>query len=205
MTWSPFGLQLLFSNFKLRKSLGRHHVWEGLLSEAVWGFLCSPCSFTELCFSKADPGLSLLSLQWHLLTLSPSGDLTNTQGPPSALCRIARVAAIFFRAYQQFLCNRPLLQKLHKAAENNHVDLCASEVKTWEYTFDLMLLCNLNLFLLLTLLSYYQKNGYNLQRYTTIWIWMYWNDMVCLWTVMNSYNDRITQIEHSCVTQRLLS
>lgn len=80
----------------------------------------------------------------------------------------------------------------------------ASEVKTWQYTFDLELLCNLSLFLLLTLLNY-QKNDYILQRYTATWIWTCRSNMVYLHTIKNSYNDRITHLEHSHVMEKLLS
>lgn len=126
--WPP----TFFSNFKPWKSLdhgmlSRDHVWEGLFGEAVQSFLFSPCSFTELCFHKANRGLSLFSLQWHLPTWSQGqhrvGVPASPQGSPSALWGVASGICIrSFRAYQHFLCNRLLLEK---AAENNSVALCA--------------------------------------------------------------------------------
>lgn len=117
-----------FSHFKLWKSLehgmlGRHPIWEGLPSEAVWGFL----SALFLHWALFQRGLSLFSLQWHLL--APLGHKDSTmrgshqpQGSPSVLGNCKCCCITSFRACQQFLCNRVLLQK---AAENNIVDLCA--------------------------------------------------------------------------------
>lgn len=163
MTWSPFGLQILFSNFKLWKIL--------VVSVSVKPIRVCPF--------------------FHCI--SPFGHKDRTlwgchQPPGLTFCILGSCKCCWItssRVYQHFLCNRLLLQK---AAENIFFICvpCASEVKTWEYTFDPVLLCNLNLFHHLTLLTYYHKNGFNLQRYTTVWIWIYRNDMVCLSTVMNS-------------------
>lgn len=155
-------------------------------------------------------GLSLFSLQWHLL--APLGHKDSTmrgshqpQGSPSAFRGDANVAALHLLGLISSSC---ATEWCYKRQLKIILLICVpgtSEVKTWEYTFDLTLLCNLNLFLFLTLLTYYQENDYNLQRYTTIWIWIYGNDMFCLCAIMCSYNDRIAQLEHSCVIERLLS
>lgn len=123
----------------------------------------------------------------HLVTRTePCGDVISPQGSPSAFWGVASVAGLHLLGYISISC---AINCCYKKQLKIFFFICvpsASEVKTWEYTFDPVLLCNLNLFHHLTLLTYYHKNGFNLQRYTTVWIWIYRNDMVCLSTVMNS-------------------
>lgn len=165
--------------------LGRHHVWAGLPSLR---FSLQPLFLHWALFLWGQSRSVPFS---HCKGISPAGDKDSTvwgcpspQGSPSALWGVASVAALHLLGHISSSCAIDCGYKSYKRQLKIKLWICvpgASEVKTWEYMFDLVLLSNLNLFHLLTLLIYYHKDDYNLQRYTMIWIWVYRNDMVCLW------------------------
>lgn len=187
-------------------------------ADTMFGKGCS-VEQSEVFCSAPVPSLSSVSMKpievcpsFHCSGISPLGhkDSATQEVPPSPQGSLSAswgaesVAVSYLLGHISSSC---ALGCCYKRQLKIIVLICvpgASEVKTWQYTFDLELLCNLNLFHLLPLLNY-QKNDYDLQRYTTVWIWVCGNDMVYLRAIMNPYNDRITHFEHSHVLEKLLS